>query len=97
MICFLFFIQPILLQETNTVMRCITLSRSCYAYFSDRWISDVTTDLASVTRIAFKKASNGSFSILLTESFFLSIHTATPSLSRFMSKRILFCRMKAYK
>ena len=68
------------MQETNTVMRCITLSRSCYAYFSDRWISDVTTDLASVTRIAFKKASNGSFSILLTDSFFLSIYTATPSL-----------------
>ena len=31
----LLFIQPILLQETNTVMSCVTLSRSYYAYFSD--------------------------------------------------------------
>ena len=47
----------------------------CRCYYRDEAFSE-----EYFTRIAFKKAGNGSLSIRLIESFFLSIHTATPSL-----------------
>ena len=50
-----------------------------------------------MTRIAFKKASNGSFSIWLIESFFLSIHTATPFLKDYEQVYIVHAGFARWK